>query len=115
MRQKTTSLRAAECIQGTEAFPAGSRSLDAVAIASRKALASMYEIMAETVKEDKREWFRRGVAICIIIETGALIEYVVSDAPWPRATLARPRRSPTLACPRPRCPMLACPHPAFRC
>ncbi len=63
-----TSLRAAECIQGTEAFLAGIKSPDAVAVASRKALASMYEIMAETVKEDKREWFRRGVAICIIID-----------------------------------------------
>jgi hypothetical protein len=61
-----TSLRAAECIQGTEAFLAGNQS--AVAVASRKALAAMYEIMAEAVKEEKREWLRSAVAICIMID-----------------------------------------------
>ena len=64
-----TSLRAAECIQGTEAFLAGSKASEAVvAVASRRALRSMYEIMAEAVLEMKREWLRSAVAICIVID-----------------------------------------------
>jgi hypothetical protein len=49
-----TSLRAAEAIQGTEAFLAGSKSPETVTLASRKALRSMYEIMAEVVMEKKK-------------------------------------------------------------
>jgi len=63
-----TSLRAAEAIQGTEAFLAGSKSPETVAVASRKALRSMYEIMAEVVMEKKRAALRRACAICIMID-----------------------------------------------
>ena len=63
-----TSLRAAECIQGTEAFLAGSKAPEAVAVASRRALKSMYEVMAEVVVEKKREWLRSAAAICIMID-----------------------------------------------
>jgi len=62
-----TSLRAAEAIQGTEAFLAGSKSPETVTLASRKALRSMYEIMAEVVME-KRAALRRACAICIMID-----------------------------------------------
>jgi hypothetical protein len=63
-----TSLRAAEAIQGTEAFLAGSKSPETVTLASRKALRSMYEIMAEVVMEKKRAALRRACAICIMID-----------------------------------------------
>ena len=61
-------MRAAESIQGTEGFLVGIGSPASRSISSRRALSSIYEIMAEVVKEEKRDYLRRAVAISITID-----------------------------------------------
>ena len=63
-----TSYKAAEQRQATESFLSASRCKEAAVAASRRAMASMVQIMAEVIRGAKREALRRSSAICLSLD-----------------------------------------------